>query len=219
MSKFWTNYKVLIFGVLTSAAVSLQQIATPNPDIKVIAYAIIMAALAAIVSFEKQAQGQIASIIGIVGTTLGTVVPSLFQGQPVSWLQIIGSTIFAILAILNPGQAAENKTPVMAMSLGIPQAVPGGDPNFNKKGSFIVCVALIAINGFTFFFFAADIPLTVRIISAAVTIACGVKIATMESPYISNGLFWGLVILSLVMTFGEMGWAENVRSLKEISNV
>jgi hypothetical protein len=210
MSTFWKNNKVLILSVLASIAVSLQQIATGNPDIKVIAYAVIMAALGAIVSFEKTAQGTTASIIGIVGTTLGSIVPSLFEGTPVGWPQLIGSLLVAILAIINPGQ-----TPAPA-PMGI-SLVSGNKGNgFNNIGSLIVCFFMIALNLFVFFFFSTELSLTVRIIGLAITAIAGFMIAKMESPYISNGKFWLLFIITVVATFGEMLLAMNYRDLHNI---
>jgi len=203
MSTFWTKYKVLILSFLASLAVTIQQLNTPNPDIKVISYAVIMAALGAVVSFEKNAQGNVASIIGIVGTTLASIVPSLFEGQPIGWTQLIGSTVIAILAIINPGQIIPSPTPVPPLKMGAEMG--SANNGFNNTGSIIVFLAILGLTAFAFFRFAKYESLELRGILSAVAVGAGAWIATMSSPYISNGKFWALVAIALAAIFIMLG--------------
>ena len=111
MSTFFTKYKVFIFGLLASVAVTVEQFATGTSDYKVIGYAILMAVVS---FFAKNVKGQWATIVGIVGTTLASIIPGLENHTPISWLQIAGQTIAAILAIFIPtgGTVTPTPTPV-----------------------------------------------------------------------------------------------------------
>lgn len=110
LASFWQKNKVFILGLLTFVAVSVQQlIFASSPDYKAIGYS---AAIAVFTYFARHLTGKIASIIGAVGTSFASIVPSLESGAHVGWAQIGIQTIIAVALILgfNPTQDPSTTT-------------------------------------------------------------------------------------------------------------
>jgi hypothetical protein len=101
LNSFFVKYKVFLTGLAGAIALSLNQLlstAGHSDDLKVYAYAALMAGLSFIAT---QWRGQGMSIFGIVGTLSGVFV-TMQQSGNFSWYQFgLGATV-ALLSVFSP---------------------------------------------------------------------------------------------------------------------
>lgn len=99
MSTFFNTYKVIIFGCLSAIILALKElVGTGAADTKVLVFA---AAIAALSFLANNLRGQVATILGLVLTSLATYMTAEASGT-VSWAQIILSLLAAIMAVFIP---------------------------------------------------------------------------------------------------------------------
>jgi hypothetical protein len=109
---FWDKNKVFILGLSSAIALSLQQFTDAETmDIKVIAFAGLMAALSFL---AKEWRGQGLSITGIVGNAAYVFI-TLQQNGGFTWQQFILQTIILIVTIASPDPKSRGyeNTPVI----------------------------------------------------------------------------------------------------------
>jgi hypothetical protein len=95
---FYQN-KVVIVGLLTAVLLAVQEaMKAGESSIKVFVFAGILAAISFL---ANNLRGQVATIIGIVGTAISTYV-TMDQTGSVSWSQIVLQTMLALLAVFAP---------------------------------------------------------------------------------------------------------------------
>ena len=99
MSEFLNKYKVIIFGCLSAIALTVSELfKTGETNVKVLVFAGIVVALSFL---ANNLRGQIATIIGLVGTAVVTYVTMQTLGT-ITWAQIIIEFIVALLAVFTP---------------------------------------------------------------------------------------------------------------------
>lgn len=96
---FFQKNRVFIIGLISAILIATEQYLAGPVDYKVIGYAALMAVIS---YFANNLKGDIASIIGIIGTDLTSIIPSLINHSSISWLQIAVQTLAAIIALLAP---------------------------------------------------------------------------------------------------------------------
>jgi hypothetical protein len=95
---FYQN-KVVIVGLLTAVLLAVQEaMKAGESSTKVFVFAGILAAISFL---ANNLRGQVATIIGIVGTAVSTYV-TMDQTGSVSWSQIVLQTMLALLAVFAP---------------------------------------------------------------------------------------------------------------------
>lgn len=95
---FYQN-KVVILGLLTAVLLAVQEaMKAGESSTKVFVFAGILAAISFL---ANNLRGQVATIIGIVGTAVSTYV-TMDQTGSVSWSQIVLQTMLALLAVFAP---------------------------------------------------------------------------------------------------------------------
>jgi hypothetical protein len=95
---FYQN-KVVIVGLLTAVLLAVQEaMKAGESSTKVFVFAGILAAISFL---ANNLRGQVATIIGIVGTAISTYV-TMDQTGSVSWSQIVLQTMLALLAVFAP---------------------------------------------------------------------------------------------------------------------
>ena len=103
MSKFSTWFstnKVLLLGLLGAVLVVLQQFLTQSTvDYKVVGFGVAIAILSFL---AKNLRGQVASILGLLGSSVGTIAATIETGGKVTWIQVVISLIVAILGVVAP---------------------------------------------------------------------------------------------------------------------
>jgi hypothetical protein len=108
-SVWFSKNKVLILGLLGSITVVLQQyFGSAEPaDYKVVGFGVLLAALSFL---AKNLQGQVASIVGVLGTAVGTIAATIQTGGKITWVQIILSSLVAIIGVITPAAAPKQPT-------------------------------------------------------------------------------------------------------------
>jgi hypothetical protein len=98
---FWNLNKVFLLGLISAIGLSLNEALTANAagmDLKVYAFAILMAALSYI---ANKWRGQGVTILGIVGTLSGVFV-QMHQTGNFTWTQFVAFSVAAMLAAVAP---------------------------------------------------------------------------------------------------------------------
>jgi len=99
MQDFFNKNKVLIVGLLSAVALTLNELFVKGEtSTKALVFA---AFLAAIGFLANNLRGQWATIAGILGTALSTYVTMEQQGS-ISWPQLILQAVLAVLAMFAP---------------------------------------------------------------------------------------------------------------------
>lgn len=109
---FFQKNRVFIIGLISAILVAVEQYATGPIDYKVIGYAALMAVIS---YFANNLKGDIATIIGIIGTDLTSIIPSLISHTPISWLQLAIQTLAAITALLVPSPTSSTQAAKLAI--------------------------------------------------------------------------------------------------------
>jgi hypothetical protein len=100
MKNFLTTNKVLLLGLLGAIGTILEQyVNETSPNYIVIAFAVGIGILSYL---GNNLKGEVASIVGLLGTSLTTIATSVESGNKVGWPQVIGSLVIAIIAIIAP---------------------------------------------------------------------------------------------------------------------
>ena len=95
---FYQN-KVVIVGLIAAVLLAVQEaMKAGESSTKVFVFAGILAAISFL---ANNLRGQVATIIGIVGTAISTYV-TMDQTGSVSWSQIVLQTMLALLAVFAP---------------------------------------------------------------------------------------------------------------------
>lgn len=93
------KYSPLVAAIIGAVMLVLQQyIGQPSPDLKVIGFAALIAAIGAAGSFLK---GKGLTVGGIAGTVLYTFY-NVYQSGTFTWNEFILSAVVALLALFSP---------------------------------------------------------------------------------------------------------------------
>lgn len=97
---FLSDNKVIIFGLLSAAAMTVQQLTSQfATDYKVLAFA---AFVASISFLAKNLRGQWASILGSLLPTLAVMLDNIETHTPLSWPGLIGGVGLALSGLFAP---------------------------------------------------------------------------------------------------------------------
>ena len=100
MEKFFQANKVLIFGLLSAIAMTVQQYTgSAKVDYKVLGLAALVAAIGFL---AKNLRGQSATILASLVPSLGIILTQAQSNVPISWMQIMTSAAIAIAGVFAP---------------------------------------------------------------------------------------------------------------------
>lgn len=107
IESFFTGHKIFVLGLLSALGITLQQfIGEPSVDYK----ALILAAVTAIVGyFAKSLTGTVASLTGVLGSAVITIVTAATQGGKISWSSLVLSVVVAVIGLVT-GSATSTAT-------------------------------------------------------------------------------------------------------------
>ena len=100
IESFFSGNKVFFLGVLGAIGIAIQQfLGGASVDWKVVGFAAVVAGLS---YAAKNLTGTLASLLGILGTTIATI-STVASGGHVSWGQLVLSTLVAVITVVTGG--------------------------------------------------------------------------------------------------------------------
>jgi|ERR1700748_199772 len=100
VKQFLIDNKVFLFGILSAAIITVQQLATSYPkDYRLF----ILAAFFAGISYSaRNLRGQWGSILGSLIPSLGIALNNMETHTPISWFSLAGAAALAVMGVIAP---------------------------------------------------------------------------------------------------------------------